>query len=175
MIQSCYATLFHPQEARPLLSAGIAGIVLFFVGLVLALTQSAGSGPFMLLLVAFLFWGILLVQWLFLSGALLLANRLMGGISPEKKILAAVGESFWPFLLLAPAAAFGQTFPSLGAFFGVLAWVWFFLALVGALKSLESWGWMKSLGAVLFSGGLLFLSLFLVFFFPLAIAFLILS
>nr|HBN10009.1 hypothetical protein [Cyanobacteria bacterium UBA8530] len=70
---------------------------------------------------------------------------------------------------------FGRIFPDLGAFFGILAWVWFFLALVGALKSLESWGWMKALGAILFSGGILFLSLFLLLLFPLAIAFLILA
>lgn len=173
MLESFYSTLFHPRSEHPslLLSRGVG--ILLMVSSLFALLLASGYGPLMLVAISFLLAGIVLVLWLSFGGALLLADRLLGGNEGGKELLLALAESAWPLLLLGPAVAFGRLLPWVDGVFALLAWGWSVFALAGNLSRLEGWSGGRSVAAIALAALFLFGGLGILLFFPVSLGLLL--
>ncbi|MBI6545549.1 MAG: hypothetical protein HY692_02070 [Cyanobacteria bacterium NC_groundwater_1444_Ag_S-0.65um_54_12] len=157
MLESCFFTLCRPSRAPAELRMGSAMAIWGLLALVLALPLSGqlgigGWGAWGLSLLTF---AVLQLSWFWLSSALTLLGKLLGGQGSAEATLGAIAQSAWPILLL-PVAKGLERMGLLGA--GVLELaigLWVLILATFFLRRAHTLGWGRAILVWLMLGTLL--------------------
>jgi Yip1 domain len=169
MLEAFYATVFRPQESRvstpaALLIGPIAILILTFNA---AGAFGAGAGGLIALLFCFSFAALVGVFWL--SAAVYLLARWVGGQGTVPATLAAVTQGLWPLIFTGPAIAAAQWSSGLGALFSAVIALGTYVTLILAISQAHQISWPRGLVCVAITLMLSFAALFGLLLWPLMV------
>jgi len=155
ILDDLYNSWFRPGLGRPPLPVTVVSIVLVLIVLsfnAAAFTNSSVGGWLGWLFLFLLGGG---VGWFWLSAALHLMARLLGGMGSVTDTLGATAQSLWPLMLTGAANSALQISSPLGLLFSLGINLWVVVNLVRFMAQAHQLPWVR---AVLCFGGAIVLA-----------------
>ncbi|APB34275.1 hypothetical protein GlitD10_1949 [Gloeomargarita lithophora Alchichica-D10] len=155
LLDGLYNSWFRPGLGRPHPSVAIVSILLVLTVLsfnAAGITNSTADGWLGWFFLFLLGGG---VGWFWLSAALHMVARLLGGIGSVTDTLGVVAQGLWPLILTGAANSALKVSPRLGLLFSLGINVWVVVNLVRGMGQEHQLNWVR---AVLCFGGAIILA-----------------
>ncbi len=160
LLDGLYNSWFRPGLGRPSMPVAIVSILLVLTVLSFNAAGFTNSGA-----AGWLGWFFLFllgggVGWFWLSAALHVMARLLGGIGSVTDTLGAVAQSLWPLILTGAANGALKISPRLGLVFSLGINLWVVVNLVRSMAQEHQLPWVRAL--LCFGGAIVLAELALV-------------